>query len=376
MPEYDVAVVGAGIHGSAVAYYAARHGARVLLLDQFGPDHTEGSSHGETRIFRTAYLEGGHYVPLTRRAQLLWRELARDSQAELIVRTGALMLGLPDGEAVGGSRKNAIAHQLGHQVLSAEEVHHRFPVFAPHPNESALLDPEAGFLYAARCWKALREGAERRGAEVRSGERVKGWSVTGGRTDLRTSQGEVRARSLVLAAGPWMGTLVPELASCLSLERQVVVFLDPPDPSIARPPTMPPFIWEAEEGSTFYGIPDVGEGVKVAHHGGTPVARPEATERKVSAEDQAPVRAFVTDRVPGANGPVRGTTTCLYTMAPGSNFVIGPHPGHPSVWLVSACSGHGFKFASAVGEAVACGVLGTPSPTDLAPFRPEKVWPA
>jgi sarcosine oxidase len=371
MAVHDVAVIGGGVAGSAVAYFAAKAGASTILIDQFGPRHEEGSSHGATRIFRTAYLEGSQYVPLTKRAQELWTSLSRERGDELLLRTGALMLGPPEGEVVGGARRSAEAHRLPFEALDAAGVRRRFPAFAPHPDEAALFDPQAGLLHAEKCLRALREGAEARGAELRFREPVRSWSVREGHAVLLTAHGEVHARRLVLAGGPWMAALVPELRPLLRIERQAVFWFEPTKPSErGRPPAMPVFVWEAGPKDLFYGLPDVGEGVKVAHHGGRAVLAPDQVDRHVSEADAAPVRAFVGDRLPGANGKVLSSTTCLYTMAPGGHFLVGPHPRRSNVWVVSACSGHGFKFATAIGEAVVQSIMTGSASLDLSPFEP------
>lgn len=375
MAELELIVVGAGVHGSATAYYAARTGYRTVLLEQFPLGHTRGSSHGASRIYRTAYAEGTAYVPLAQRAQRLWRDLSRELGLPLSLETGALMIGPPEGEVVRGALESARRWRLPHTSLSASEAHARFPAFALAEDEEAVFDPRAGVLFPERCLAALQAGARQAGARLLDRSPVASWKEGPRGFELRARGRIWRAPHLVLAAGAWFPRLVPELAPVLRVERQVMFWLARKTPgALVGPDRFPVFIWEVGGRDAFYGLPDLGEGVKVAHHGGRRISDPARVDRRVHSRDLTPVRRFVARRLPTANGKVLRSTTCLYTRTPDSHFILGPHPAAPGCILVSACSGHGFKFGTAVGEEVVRQLEGGRPRYDLSLFHPGRYW--
>jgi sarcosine oxidase len=348
---YEVIVVGLGGAGSAATYHLARRGLRVLGLERFGPLHERGSSHGHTRITRQAYFEHPDYVPLLLRAYELWGELERVSGYRLLLVCGGLMVGRPQGELVSGALRSARAYGLPHEVLSPQEVRSRFPAFHLVEGEVALYEPRAGVLFPESCVRAHQEQAQAQGAELRFHARVLDWECDGRRVTVRTEDGIVEAGSLVLTAGAWMPDLA-RLPLPLWVERQVVFWFVPRRPEWFGPDRCPVFVWQADDGF-FYGIPAVaGRGFKAArHHGGervdpdqVPPARPEEANW---------LRARLARRLPEADGGLEGAVTCLYTNTPDEHFVVDRHPEFPNVVVCSACSGHGFKFTSVVGEAVA-----------------------
>ncbi len=347
----DVVVVGLGGAGSAAVYHLARRGVKVLGLERFGPLHERGSSHGHTRITRQAYFEHPDYVPLLLRAYELWEELERQAGRPLLQICGGLMVGPPEGALVSGTLRSARQYHLPHELLTASEVRARFPAFRLREEEAAVYEPRAGVLFCEACVQAHQDQARAHGAELRFSTRVVGWESDGRRVKVRTEDGEEEAGALVLAAGPWM----PELVRCplpLAVERQVVFWFAPRRPEWFGPDRCPVFVWQTEEGY-FYGIPAVaGRGLKAArHHGGqavhpdhVPPARP---------EEAAWLRSQLERRLPEADGGIQAALTCLYTNTPDEQFVVDLHPEFPNVVVCSACSGHGFKFTSVVGEAVA-----------------------
>jgi sarcosine oxidase len=364
----EVIVVGLGAAGGAIAYHLARQGVRVLGLDRFAPPHAQGSSHGHTRVIREAYFEHQSYVPLVQRAYRLWRELEADAGRELLRVTGAVMLGLPESEAVQGSLDSATTYGLPHERLSAREVRERFPVLRPAPEMVGIFEPRAGALAVETCVSAQLEAARAGGAVLRFDEPVIEWSSSGAGVEVVTERGRYGGDCLVLAAGAWMPTLEPWLP--LEVQRQVQLWFRP----VARASELaadrcPIFLWELAPEQLFYGLPDLGDGVKAArHHGGE---RTTVTEvrRDVTEADVAEVRRFLARCVPGADGELLASSVCLYTNRSSGRFLIDRHPEHPRTWLVSPCSGHGFKFAPVIGERVAAWIVsGEPHP-DLALFR-------
>jgi len=263
------------------------------------------------------------------------------------------MIGKPNASAVVGSLRSAREYSLPHSLLGAREVAERFPAFAPSDSESALYEPNAGILFPDRCIEAHKEMAEEEGTKFRFGERVTGWEAGRSLVTVSTEKDSYLAEKVIFAAGPWNASLLPDLRLPLECERQVLFWFNPASRAeLFNPRKMPVFIWEVEGGRNFYGIPNVGHGVKAARHHGGRVSPPDEVDRRVTAEDEAPVRTFLKSRLPLLVRTPISSMTCIYTNAPDGHFVIDRHPRHRNIWLVSPCSGHGFKFSSVIGEIV------------------------
>ncbi|HEV2132522.1 MAG TPA: N-methyl-L-tryptophan oxidase [Longimicrobiaceae bacterium] len=350
--RYDVIIAGLGAMGSAAAFHLARRGLRVLGLDRHTPPHELGSSHGESRVIREAYFEHPAYVPLVQRAYELWAELEEQTGQELLRITGALMLGAPESEVVAGALRSAQLHDLPHERLTAEEVRRRFPVLHPSPDQVGVYEPRAGVLFPEACVQAHLDAARAQGAALRFEEPLTRWRYVDEGVEVLTPWERYQAEALVLAVGAWLPGLMPWLP--LEVERQVLHWLRPTrDVDAFTPERCPVFLWQTASGPVFYGIPDLGGGVKAAlHHSGarSPLER---VRREVGEEDVTEVRGLLERYVPAAAGEFLRSSVCLYTNTPDGHFLIDRHPKHSAVWLVSPCSGHGFKFSSAIGELLA-----------------------
>jgi sarcosine oxidase len=364
----DVIVVGLGAMGSAALYHLAHRGIRAVGFDRFAPPHALGSTHGLTRIIRESYYEHPRYVPLVQRAYELWADLERRSARRLFHQTGGLMIGRARGVLVAGALRSAREHGLEHEELSAAKIHARFPGFVV-PNEmGAFYEPRAGILDPEGCVEAHLQLAAAAGAEVHVEEPVREWSVSGGRVRIVTTKGEYDAGRLALCAGAWTPELLDDVSVSLRVERQVMHWFTPArDAELFSPATCPIAMIEYEPDRIFYFVPDGGDGVKAAIHHEGEAADPDMVRRDVDENDIDKVRRLLETYLPSAAGERRRSATCLYTNTPDGHFLIGPHSRHSEVLVVSACSGHGFKFASAIGEAVADIAMGVPRP-DLEPF--------
>ena len=369
----DVIVIGLGAMGSATAYHLARRGQRVLGLDRFSPPHTMGSSHGQTRIIREAYFEHPSYVPIVQRAYVLWDELARAVNAPLLLPTGGLMIGAPDSIVFSGAKRSADTHRLPHEVLSASEVRQRFPALRPSDDMMAVLEPRAGILFPERCIAAHLALAARHGANLRTEEPVVRWIAAGDGVEVTTTKGVYRAGQMILSAGSWARKLLPDLDPPLTIERQVLFWFDPKSaPTLFYAEHFPIHLWQVDAGEGvkfFYGFPDLGEGVKIAgHHQGAAVS-PDSVSREVAPAEVDAMRGLLRRYLPQADGPLRSSTVCLYTNTPDEHFWIDRHPAHPQVIIASPCSGHGFKFSSAIGEILGDMVTSGISQFDLSLFK-------
>jgi sarcosine oxidase len=290
----------------------------------------------------------------------------------LFHQTGGLMVGERDGVLVAGALRSAREHGLEHEVLSAAEVRRRFPGFAI-PNEmNAFFEPRAGILDPEACVAAHLRLAVAAGAELFVDEPVREWSISGGRVRVVTSTGEYDAGRLALCAGAWTPALLDDDSISLEVERQVMHWFTPCDPRLFTPTRCPIAMIEYAADRIFYFVPDGGDGVKAAIHHEGETADPDTVRRDVEEEEVDRVKQLLKTFLPEAAGERRRSATCLYTNTPDGHFLITPHAHHEEVLIVSACSGHGFKFASAIGEAVADILMGTSRP-DLLPFGRQRL---
>src|SRR5690242_9587089 len=248
----DVAVIGLGAMGSAALHQLARRGQRVVGFEQFRPGHDRGSSHGETRIIRLGYFEHPSYVPLVRAAIPLWRALERESGKALLQVTGILEMGAPDGPLVAGTLRSAQTHGLAHEVLDAVAVPRRFPVFRLPPRFVGVLQPDGGILAAEPALAAQLALARAAGAEVRTDEAVRAIEPTAGGVRVVTDRGTVTAGQAVVAAGPWVKQLLPDLPVALRVTRQVIGWFAPSDAALFGRYRCPVFLVENQDG-IFYG---------------------------------------------------------------------------------------------------------------------------
>jgi sarcosine oxidase len=353
--SYDVIVVGVGGMGSAALFELARRGRRVLGLEQFAPGHDQGSSHGQTRIIRTAYYEHPAYVPLVRRAFARWYDLEQRQGRHLLTECGLLTVGLPDSGVIRGVRASAAEHRLPVESLTAADLRGRFPQFHFGDEYVGLLEQSAGFLSVEECVLAHVREAQKLGAVVRPGEPVTSWQAGPGGVTVQTPAGRYTAARLVLTAGPWAGRLLAAWGKRLTVMRQVMLWRGTRDDRLFGRNVFPLFVAEIPEG-IFYGFPllDAAEGMKTAEHYGAPeLSGPEEVDRTTRPGDEERVRLFHKEHLPGVDGPVRRAAVCLYTLTPDRHFVIDLHPEHPNVALAAGFSGHGFKFAAVVGEILA-----------------------
>ena len=367
---YGSIVVGCGAMGSAAAYHLARRGHSVVGFDRFRPPHSFGSSHGDTRIIREAYFEHPLYVPMVQRAYELWADLEARSGAVLYRRTGGLMIGSADSVLVTGALRSAHAHGLAHELVGAAEIRARFPALRPADDMVGVLEPRAGILFPERCVAAHVDLAREAGAELHFDEPVLRWEADVESVRVFTRNGTYRADRLIVLAGAWTKDLFPDVALPLTVERQTLYWFEPQiRGGLFEPERCPIHLWQFDDGEFFYGFPDLGDGVKVARHHGGRVVAPDTVDRDVSDAEVDAIRQVVRRFVPCADGRLRKAAVCVYTNTQDEHFWIDRHPEHRNVLVVSACSGHGFKFASVIGEIAADLVIDGRARFDLSVFE-------
>ncbi len=353
--RYDVIVVGLGAMGSAACHHLAARGVRVLGLEQFDIPHARGSSHGYSRFIRQAYFEHPDYVPLLQRSYQLWDELEAVSGQKLLHRTGGLYMGRPDAEAIAGSLSSFIQHKLPHEVLTRQQVAERYPQFHLPGDYIGLIEPEAGFLLPEKCIAAHVEVALRRGAELHGHEGVTAWDEQPDGVRVHTARGVYRADKLVFCGGAWSDRLVRDLGVPLLVTRQVLAWVWPRRPDAFALGRLPVWMIETGRGGQHYGFPMMPDnpGFKLALHRAATPTNPDTVTRDPLPGDEETYRPLLREFIPDADGQLLALRVCLYTNSPDGHFIIDRHPRHERVSVACGFSGHGFKFASVVGEVMA-----------------------
>ncbi len=368
--SYDVIVAGVGAMGSAACWHLARRGVRVLGLERFDLGHAMGSSHGLTRIIRLAYFEGSQYVPMVRRAHELWTETGAEAGLKLLHVTGSLDLAPEGAGIVESSLQSCLDHGLAHEVIARDEIARRFPAFQLPEGHIGLWQPEGGFVASEKAIYAHVGLAQARGADIRTNEPLIDWSPTAdGGVTVSTERGTYSAGRLVITSGGWIADAVPALAAKLTTVRQAIGWFTTRRPELFREAAFPVFILTVEEGS-FYGFPLYEHpGFKL---GGPHFARepmdPRDPDRTPSPQQVARIRECLARYIPDAAGDALTLRGCVYTVSPDDDFIIDTVPGAPQAVFASCCSGHGFKFASAIGEVLADLATTGRSRFDLSPF--------
>ena len=351
---YDVIVVGVGGMGSAACYHLARRGLRTLGLERFDIPHMMGSSHGITRIIRLAYYEHPSYVPLLLRAFDLWDELAAESGRALLQVTGTVDASGPDEIVFTGSLESCQQWDLPYEVLTSAELARRYPGYQLPGDHLALFQPRGGFLLPEQCISAHVNGALAAGADIHARERVLGWESSDAGVRVVTERGSYEAEKLVLAVGAWMGALAPQLRELAIPERQVLGWFAPQERALFSPQRFPVFNLMVPEGR-YYGFPewDV-PGFKIGlYHHRLEQVNPDDFQREADAADEAILREATRRYFPQGNGSTLTLRTCMFTNTPDEHFIVDLLPGDERVIVASPCSGHGFKFASVIGEVLA-----------------------
>jgi sarcosine oxidase len=359
---YDCIVLGVGGFGSGALYHLARRGVRVLGIERFSVAHDRGSSHGETRIIRKAYFEHPDYVPLVHRAYDLWHELERETGRRLMHPVGLFIAGPPTCESVAGTILAAERHHLPVDRLTAPEAQRRFPGFRFGDDFQVVYEPQAGYLEVENCVTAHVQAAVRHGAVLRTGETVVKWVSNGHRVVVKSDKGEYAGASLIITAGPWAAHVLKECDAAadpaawrmsLCVVRKPVFWFDAGAEYDVAAGT-PTFFFETAAGQ-FYGFPRIdGRTLKVAEHtGGEAVADPMTIDRTRHAGDLARLGEFLRGHLPGIEPSPARHSVCMYTKTPDSHFCIDRHPQRGNVVVGAGFSGHGFKFTTVLGEALA-----------------------
>lgn len=382
------AVIGAGAAGAAAAFALARRGARVSLFDQFAFGHAKGSSHGATRLFRLAYFEHPDYVPILRQSLRLWRELEASSGRTLLLQTGVIEAGPPDGDLISGVRRAAKLHGLPlteHPTRSREA---RFEWLRLPRDFDCLVEPDGGYLLASAAVSAMIEGARRSGARLHPDTKIIAAERRANAIELRWPGGAGQFDRIVAAPGAFadetLAAICPPTAGVsVKPVEKALLWVAAGAPQFRAESGFQPFAVELADGAFFYGFPAIDDsGVKVARHtGGAPLASAQAP-RSGCDEEKAAILSFCSTIAPSLltvqEAAPRREESCLYEVSDDRHFLVDRHPDDDRISFAAGLSGHGFKFAPAIGEALAALAIGDePAPAfEFLSLRGRASWPA
>lgn len=349
MRDIEVLVVGLGAMGSAALYHLARQGAAPVGIEQYPVGHAFGSSHGHSRVFRILYRDR-LYVNMVKAALPLWQELEAQAGETLLTLNGFVSFAQVGNEAFGQEIQVMEETQTPYQLLSPQEVTARFPVLQPPAGTVACYMAGAGFLNAGRAVQTHVAQAQRFGATVYEQVQVHRLDLNRDQPVLETTAGRFRCQRLIITPGPWAADILAELALPLQVTRQQKFYFRPRHSLPYQPAHLPIY---ADYEQRFYGFPYYGPGLKVADDALGAVTSPQAIDRSLDYEKRAQLKTWLEMIMPGLDLTFVEGATCMYTLTPDRDFLIGPHPKRPNVFIGGGFSGHGFKFSTLIGKILA-----------------------
>ncbi len=366
--------------GSATCYYLAKRGYKVLGLEQFDISHEFGSHAGQSRIIRKAYFEHSDYVPLLERAYENWKTLEQETGEQLYFKTGLLYAGTLNNEMIKGVKQSAALYNIELENVNLADAADRFRQFKFPENFEVLFEPEAGFIPPEKAIRLYASQAEKNGAVIHTDEKVMEWSANrrtpsekkdGQSVVVKTNKNTYHCNKLIITAGAWAGKMIPGFTDKIKVTRQFVAWIKPknvrqPADSFGEKQfalnSFPCWmISDDEKHGCYYGFPlldtkKFGEpaGLKLAHHFPNGATDPDKVNRQTTKEDIENLNYCLDKYLPGVFDAVLSTKICLYANSPDENFIIDELPGfEKAVSIACGFSGHGFKFASVVGEILA-----------------------
>lgn len=364
-----IAVIGLGAVGSAALRYVASRGHQAVGFEQFERGHTRGSSHGESRIIRYAYPDP-FYTHLMSLAYPLWDQLEEAAQQTLFVRRGMFFFGKSENPELRAIEEALTQNQVPYERWSASQAQERYPAMRFQPGEQVIYHQEGGYLRATACVFANLRLAEAAGAVIREHTPVLSLESQAGGVLIRLAAGEEWFDRVLVSAGAWLSSLLPLVNLPLSVTRQSVFYLNIANQArLFEADALPVWI---DADTYWYGFPADGvvPGVKLARHQrGEPISDLSQPARPLDESDWQPAIAYASQRFPDLSDELTEGYTCLYTNAPNDDFLLDRAPELPHVHLVSACSGHGFKFSVLMGQLAAQETIAEPVGLDLSRFR-------
>jgi sarcosine oxidase len=321
------------------------------------------------------------YVPLVMEAYKLWNELEHASGKKLLLQTGGVILGNENSTVIKGAKLSAETHNIAYEYLNNKEIAKRYPAFKPTNETVAIVEKNAGILFPEECIRTNLKLANNNGALLLFNETVQSINIKSAYrqagnnlVEIITDKSEYETEKLIVSAGAWLNDLLPELHLPLNIKRQVLFWFKNKNKQLQQfiePKQLPIFIWEYNSPHIFYGFPDLGAGIKIApHHEGQPI-HPDVLSKDVSEKEINDMQK-IADEYLNANLQFNFSDVCMYTNTPDEHFIIDYYPSNESIIIASPCSGHGFKFSSAIGKLLCEMATHQPIQFDTSPFRIER----
>lgn len=372
--DADVAVIGIGTIGSMAMWQLARRGVKVIGFEQFGTGHDRSAAGGESRIFRTAYLEGSEYVPMLHEARKQWRELEEESGHSLLHLNGGLMIGAPDSETIQNVMKSIELHNLEHEYLEYEEAAKRYPQHKLLPGEVMVLDKQAGYIRPEFAVVSAVQRSEALGAIIHRYTEVESIETDGDAVRIRANGQVYKVGQVVITTGPWTKKLLPEQGSPLINRRLIMSFFATTKPEMYTPDKFPIFV-RRSKGFDISGKPTLeGTMVKVMlNHGFDEVTDPDNLNRNITLKDLTQINEAVRELLPDlVPDPIR-INAYMDAYSPDEHAIIGRLPGLPKAVVLYGFSGHGFKLAPVMGKIAADLVVDGSTSFNIELFSPERI---
>ena len=354
--NYDVIVIGVGSMGSSACYHIAKQGHSVLGLEQFDIPHEMGSHTGQSRIIRKAYFEHPNYVPLLERAYQNWRSLEQEISNQIYFKTGLLYFGPSTHLLIKGTQKSAIKYGITVNELDRKEQLDKFPQFKVPENYTNLIEVDAGFVTPERAILSYTEQALKYKAVIHTKEKTMEWSKKDGIIQVKTNKQIYKCKKLVLTTGAWTSKFSD--VKNLDVTRQILAWAKPKNLDMFELNTFP--CWTFADPSVngiYYGFPSLPSssfeepnGIKFAHHTKGKLTDPDIVNRNVSKEEEKTLVEAIKKFIPKGIETITSLKTCLYSYSPDEDFILDFYNNNEDVVIASGFSGHGFKFASVIGE--------------------------
>ena len=360
--SFDAIVLGVGSMGSATCYYLAKRGYKVLGLEQFDISHGFGSHAGQSRIIRKAYFEHPDYVPLLEKAYENWKTFEDETGEQLYIKTGLLYAGTSNNEMIKGVKNSSSLYDIELEKLNRVDVAKRFHQFRFPENFEVLFEPEAGFITPEKAIRLYAAQATKNNATIYSNEKVIEWRKDGTGIIVKTDKSSYQCNKLIITTGAWAGKMIPGFTDKIRVTRQFVAWIKTKDDMQFALNNFPCWmVGDDEKHGCYYGFPlldtkKFGEptGLKLAHHFPKEVTDPDKVDRLATEKDIQNLKYCLDKYLPGVFDSILSTKICLYANSPDENFIIDKLPGYEeNVSIACGFSGHGFKFASVVGEILA-----------------------
>jgi len=360
--NYDAIVLGVGSMGASSCYYLARQGYKVLGIEQFDISHDLGSHAGQSRIIRKAYFEHPDYVPLLERAYQNWQQIEKERVSQIYFPTGLLYAGKSGETLIKGVLESAKKYNINVESISHQQIKVKYPQFNLPEDYDILFEAGAGFVTPERAILCYVEQAIKSGATIHTKEKALDWKKHGEEITVVTSKATYTCSKLIITAGPWSSELIEPFSKSFKVTRQVIAWMNTNHIENYLIGNFPCWMMDdASQDGMFYGFPvlPVGKfggpvGLKFALHYPGDVTSPNEVNRLVTKDEETLLINAMNKFLPSAYHSTHVLKTCLYTNSPDENFIIDFLPGYNQQVIIAAgFSGHGFKFASAVGDVLA-----------------------